>query len=876
MGEVYRATDSALGRQVALKILPETVAADEERLARFDREAKILATLSHPNIAVIYGVDRSTSTPALVMELVDGPTLAERIAQGPIPVDEATEAALQIAAALEAAHHAGVIHRDLKPANIKLRDDGVVKVLDFGLAKTFDPPGAASASASVSPTITSPALTVAGVILGTAAYMAPEQARGRRADQRADIWAFGCVLFEMLTGKRPFGVDGDTVSDTVAAVLKSEPDWASLPPDTPLAVRRLLRRCLAKDPRDRLHDIADARLELRDAKEPSAEQPSVQPAWNRGLLAVAAVLVGAAVLATAPFLRNNSPPLEPGVVYRAVILPPTPAASGATATARAAAPRLARGVAISPDGERLAFVAPDADGRSMLWIRRLDGFSAQLLAGTEGALSPFWSPDGRRVGFVAGRSLRRIDAAGGQAVSLAENVEPFSSGSWGRDDVILFGRSGGIFRISGAGGAEQQVTKSDGAIRHTSPFFLPDGKRFLFSGSVVAGVVGAAIYAASLDSPEPKKIRDGGSMPAYATGHLLFVEDNVLTAQPFDPERLEVTGDSARLGDAILVGGAPASSGAFAVSPSGVIAYQSGNNSRATFVWLDQKGKQQGAQSETRGFGYPQLSPDGRYLVVSIREDDRNRDLWVYDTVRGSRERVTDDASDDFSPIWSPDSRQIVYAAQRRTSGDENLNLYVRNWGTDGSDRRLLDRAGVEIPSSWSTDGRYILFQTQSPNADIYVLSLSDLTVTPFATSRFGETAAKFSPDGRLVAYVSDDSGRPEVYVAPVGNSAARVVVSTEGAGAPRWRHDGKELFYIRSDDTLMAASIRASSTTIDVGTTRPVFQSAFQGVIQGLASLTPYDVTADGRFLVLRDVDEPLPPAITLIINWPAALKKP
>ena len=871
MGEVYRATDTTLGRQVALKILPEAVAGDEERLARFDREAKILATLSHPNIAVIYGVDRSTSTPALVMELVDGPTLADRIAQGPIRVDEAIEAALQIAAALEAAHHAGVIHRDLKPANIKLRDDGVVKVLDFGLAKTIEPPGGAASSASMSPTITSPALTVAGVILGTAAYMSPEQARGRRADHRADIWAFGCVLFEMLTGKRPFGSDGDTVSDTVAAVLKSEPDWRALPGDTSSGLRRLLRRCLAKDPRERLHDIADARLELGDAGEPLTDQLSARQRFNRWTLAAGAAMVAAAVVAGLPFLRNSPQPTGPGAVYRAVILPPTSVSSGPAATARTAPPRFGRGVAISPDGQRLAFVAPDSDGRSMLWIRRLDGLSAQLLAGTEGALSPFWSPDGRRIGFVAGGSLKRIDAAGGQAVSLADGVDSFNLGSWNRDDVILFTRRDGIFRIGAAGGDERQVTKSDGAIKHISPFFLPDGKRFLFSGSVLAGIVGRTIYAASLDSPEPKKIRDGGSIPMYANGHLLFVEDNALVAQPFDLERLDVTGEGVRIGDEILLGGAPGSAGLYAVS-AGMIAYQSGVNNKSTFVWLDQRGRQQGAPSEARAFGYPQLSPNGRHLAITLREDlDRTRDLWVYDTVRGSRTRVTDNSSDDFSPVWSPDSTQILYTAMRRTEGDDDLNLYVRNWGTDGSDRRLLERRGIEIPSSWSADGQFILFQTQSPNADIFMLAVSDLKVTPFATSRFGETAAQFSPDGRLVAYISDETGRAEVYVAPVGNATGRVATSTEGGSAPRWRRDGKDLFYIRGDGTLMAVSIGASATAIEVGTARALFQTSFQG----LGQTAPYDVTADGRFLVLRDVDEPLPAAITLVINWPAALRK-
>jgi Tol biopolymer transport system component len=606
--------------------------------------------------------------------------------------------------------------------------------------------------------------------------------------------------------------------------------------------------------------------------EESTDRPAVGHRWNGWLLAVGAVVVAAAVLAGSPFLRNSPPSVGSAAVYRAVILPPAVVTTDAATVQRAAAPRFGRGLAISPDGQRLAFVAPDADGRSLLWIRRLDGLSAQPLAGTEGALSPFWSPDGRRIGFVAGGSLKRIDAAGGQAVSLADGVDSFNLGSWNRDDVILFTRRDGIFRVAAAGGDERQVTKSDGSIRHISPFFLPDGKRFLFSGSVLAGIIGRTIYAGSLDSPEPKKIRDGGSIPMYANGHLLFIEDNALMAQPFDLERLDVTGEGVRIGDEILLGGAPGSAGLFAVS-AGVIAYQSGVNNRATFVWLDQRGRQQGAPSETRAFGYPQLSPDGRHLAITLREDhDRNRDLWVFDTVRGSRTRVTDNPSDDFAPVWSPDSTQIVYTAMRRTEGDNDLNLYVRNWGTDGSDRRLLVRPGIEIPSSWSADGRFILFQTQSPNADILMLSISDLKVTPFATSRFGETAAKFSPDGGLVAYVSDETGRAEVYVAPVSGAAGRVAVSTEGGAAPRWRNDGKDLFYIRSDDTLMAVSIRASATAIDVGTARALFQTSFQGL--GLTTAA-YDVTADGRFLVLRDVDEPLPAAITLVINWPAALRK-
>jgi dipeptidyl aminopeptidase/acylaminoacyl peptidase len=404
-------------------------------------------------------------------------------------------------------------------------------------------------------------------------------------------------------------------------------------------------------------------------------------------------------------------------------------------------------------------------------------------------------------------------------------------------------------------------------MRSLAPFFLPDGRRFLYSLAVPAGILSHGIYAGSLDSQAPKRVRDGGSMPAYANGHLLFVENNALMAQPFDVARLEVTGDAVPLGDQVQIGGGPQSSGTIAVSSSGVIAYQDGTNSKASLLWFDEDGRPQGTLSEPRGFGYPQLSPNGRQLAISIREDfTRNRDVWVYDTTRGSRTRVTDQDSDDFSPVWSPDGKQIIYTAPR----DGDLNLYVHDFAAGGTDRRLLDRDGVEIPTSWSTDGQFILFQSQSPNADIFMLSMRDLKVEPFANSRFSEIAAKFSPDGRWIAYVSDETGLQEVYVAPVGRAAAKTVVSTDGGFGPRWRHDGKELFYIREDGTLMAVPIHVSAATVTAGQPRRLFQSTFTTRLQ-----TPFDVTSDGRLLVMADVDDPMPQAITLIINWPASLRK-
>jgi Tol biopolymer transport system component len=499
----------------------------------------------------------------------------------------------------------------------------------------------------------------------------------------------------------------------------------------------------------------------------------------------------------------------------------------------------------------------------------MDGLSAQPLAGTEGALSPFWAPDGRRLGFIANRTLKRIDTLGGTSVVLSEDVEPFIPGAWNRDDVILFVRRDRIFRVSAAGIGEQPITTPESSTRHIWPFFLPDGRHFLYSVSPPAGLLGRAIYAGSLDSGEPKKLRDGGALPAYANGYLLFVQDNALMAQPFDSGRLEVTGEATPLGDEVQIGGGPQSSGIFGVSPTGVIAYQSGANIKSTLVWFDHAGRQQGLPSDARGFSYVDVSPNGRQLAVSVREEvDRNRDLWIYDVARGSPTRFTDEPSDDFAPVWSPDGTRIVYASNREgVAGD--LDLYVRSWGEAGSDRRLLDRRGVEIPTSWSADGRFILFQTQSPNADIFRLSVSDSVVTPFANSRFSEIAGRFSPDGRWVAFVSDETGRSEVYVAPFDRAAARVPVSTEGGDSPRWRHDGKELYYARRDNTLIAVPIRSTAASIDPGAARELFQTAFVG------ATAPFGVGSDGRFVVIREAEDRAVAAITLIINWPAGLGK-
>jgi serine/threonine protein kinase len=757
MGEVYRATDTNLKRAVAVKVLPASVASDPDRLARFQREAEVLAAFNHPNIAQIYGFERANGISALVMELVEGPTLADRIAAGPIPLDEALPIATQIAGALEAAHGQGIVHRDLKPANVKVRPDGTVKVLDFGLAKAL-----ASAHVGVrdglshSPTITSPAMTGVGVLLGTAAYMSPEQARGKAVDKRADIWAFGCVLFEMLSGSRAFAPGDDSVSDVLAAVLKTDPDWNALPASTPAAVQRLLRRCLTKDVHHRLHDIADARLEIQDAERSGGESSRPGGGGNRLVWSLVAALALVSLTLAALLNRQAQPPSRSQVVFRSVILPPAGDATLAAIEARTGVPRFVRGLALSPDGGRLALVAPAADGRLVLWIHPLDGTSARPLAGTEGASSPFWSPDGRHLAFVADRKLKRIDAAGGPVITLHDGAREYSTGTWNRDNIILFAGNGLLRRISATGGDASPVLAHDAS---TEPppdgaFFLPDGRRFLYAAAVSGGNTrGGTVYVGSIDSTERTKLFDGGFLPAYANGFLLFVRDNTLMAQRFDPDRLELTEEPMPLAEQLLIGGAPSNSGIFSVAESGVLVYQTGLLATSELVWLDRTGRSLATLSEPRGFSYLQLSPNDRHLAVSVLDDvTRNRDLWLYDTTRGARTRLTAEPSDDFSGVWSPGGDRLAFVGRR--ASDPSLNLYETGTGGVGGEKRILARDGIEIPSSWSPDGRFLLFQTPSPGADIMTVTLvpdgTDLAVCRHAVHRRIRAVLSGRPLGRL------------------------------------------------------------------------------------------------------------------------------
>ncbi len=881
MGEVYRARDTKLGRDVAIKVLPEAFAADPDRLARFKREAQVLAALNHPNIAAIYGLEESGGASAIVMELVEGPTLADRLSQGAMPLDEALPIAHQIAEALEAAHEQGVMHRDLKPANIKVRDDGVVKVLDFGLAKAFAG-DATDPNVTNSPTM-SLAATRAGVILGTAAYMSPEQARGKAVDKRTDIWAFGCVLFEMLTGRRAF--EGDEIADILGAIMRAEPDWSLLPAGTPPPIRRLLRRCLAKDRKNRLPEIGTARLEIDDtAAQLSDGAVAAVPhlaAHSRERLAwisaAAAVVALIAALATAIGLYTQRLPEETRA-YRSSILPP-PDTFIVSPTAVTDAGRMA----LSPNGQHLAFVATASDGKQTLWVRPLNEGSARPLNGTDGASSPFWSPDSRFLAFFADGKLKRLDVAGGPAVTLSDAAGPAVGGTWNRDDIILFALNGSpLQRVSVSGGKPVAATVLDtqaGETSHWSPLFLPDARHFLYFAVTggAGGTQGRGVYVGSLDSNEKTLVFDGGSNTQYAAGYLFFVRDATLMAQPFDANQRELTGNAIPLAEQLYVGGTARLRGVFSVSESGVIAFQTGaGNIQSRLIWRDRAGKPLSQVGDAAEYGEVELSPDGTQAAVTILDGTRRTfDIWLYDVARGLRTRLTSDPADDMEATWSPDGSRIVFVSRRKGIQD----IYEKPVGGQDEVVLLEDKSYNKWLGTWSRDGRFLLFSKADPvvtRIDTWLLPLfGDRKPRPYLQTTFTNNFAKFSPNGRWVVYRSDESGRAEIYVASFPNSEGKRLISTAGGAFPRWSRDGREIFYV-SASTLMAATVNGEGAAFEVGAVRSLFNlpatpsriSNYQG--------WRYDVSIDSqRFLVETPVEQATSPPMTLLVNWTAGLKK-
>jgi len=873
MGAVYRGTDTTLSRQVAIKILPDAFASDPERLARFEREAKTLASLNHPNIAAIYGFEKSGGTHALVMELVEGDDLSQRIARGAIPIDEALPIAKQITEALEAAHEQGIIHRDLKPANIKVRSDGTVKVLDFGLAKAMEPAAGSSPSMSMAPTITTPALmTGVGMILGTAAYMSPEQAKGRTVDRRADVWAFGAVLYEMLTGQRAFG--GDDVSEVLSRVLQREPEWAALPSGLSSTLVVYLERCLHKELKQRIGDIHDVRLALEGAFETAPPQTAAAatPSASRGRLVWMAAFVVAAlgmVAMAVPALRHlrETPPPE----TRLEISTPATDQPGH--------------FALSPDGRQIVFVA-SGDGASRLWVRSLGATTAQPLAGTDGAVLPFWSPDGRSVGFFADGALKRLDFGGGAPQTLAPAVNG-RGGTWNAEGVIVFAPSATapLLRVSATGGTVSAVTTLDPQQSgQLLPFFLPDGRRLLFSA--FGGPDAQGIYLSALDGSAPTRLAPDLSQAVYlpaapgnasgGDGWLLWAREQTLVAQRLDLDRQTLVEDPVTLADRMmgLIAGST-TTGGWSVAP-GLVAYRTGAGGQQQLTWVDSSGTARGTVGDPDGsLLRPRVSPDGRRVVVN-RTVQGNTDLWLMDGARTSR--LTFDAAGDDWPVWSPDGTRIVFRSRRTGAGD----LYQTLTNGAGGEERLVAGDQSMGPSSWYPDGRFLLYMM---NDDLWVVPMEgDPTPSVFLKTPFREAYGAFSPDGRWVAYHSNESGRTEIYVRPfvppvspnsaTGTPAAAAggqrQVSTAGGIMAVWRPDGNALYYLNPAGAMMAAPITVVGDGLEPGAPVVLFPTRIVGGGVDNQTGRQYDVAPDGRFLINTELDAAGTAApITLIQHW-------
>jgi len=890
MGAVYRARDTKLNREVALKVLPDAFASDADRLARFTREAQTLASLNHPNIAHIHGLEESGGVRALVMELVEGDDLSQRIARGAIPVDEALPIAKQIAEGLEAAHQQGIIHRDLKPANIKLRSDGAVKILDFGLAKALAPEqGPASGThQSLSPTITSPAmLTGAGIVLGTAAYMAPEQAKGREADKRSDIWAFGCVLYEMLTGRRPF--DGEDMTDVLGAVVRLEPAWEALPSDVPAPVRTLLRQCLVKDRRQRVGDIAAVLFVLVHQASLSPAR-TVAPRSTRVAWLVAA-LSAVALIATAVVAlrmsRSGAPAPDP---VQFTMAPPEntsfggPAAGGTGTIAQ---------LAVSPDGRNIAFVA-GAQSEFQLWLRPVASADARAIQGTEGAAFPFWSHDSRYIAFFAGGKLKKVAIAGGPPTVVADAADG-GGGSWSRDNVIVFGTMrSGVFRVPGAGGVPAAVTTlADGETAHRWPHVLPDGRHFFYTGVTGACCPPAkpgTIKIGSLDQGEPAvALLQADSSAIYVSNHVLFARDQTLMAQAFDPDARQLAGDAVPVAERISREGSRYVS--MSVSENGTLAYAPGGSlSPLQLTWFDRAGKTLGTLGEGGVDVNLSLSPNERQVALALRSGSpENLDIWTIDIARNLRNRVTSDPQPEGWPVWSPDGTRIVFGTGSSIGGlPEKAHLVQTLVNGTGANETLLEAEDTPLrpcgprqcaltPTDWSADGRFVLytfFGAFPQTADIWALPLLGER-KPFQVihTEFFENQGTFSPDGRWIAYTTDETGQPNVYVQPFLRAGGKHRISPNGGRNPHWRADGRELFYIDATGTMTAVPIDATDV---FGSPKALFPT-------GLVSTNNmYAVTRDGqRFLVdagplaLGLAQRPQITPLTVIVNWTSMLQK-
>ncbi len=855
MGEVWRARDTKLRREVALKIPPELFATDPDRLARFRREAYLLASLNHPHIGAIYGLEESDGFEALVLELVEGPTLADRIARGPLPLDEALPIARQIADALEAAHEQGMVHRDLKPSNIKLRPDGTVKVLDFGLAKALEPPGSPVADVTTSPTMTAPG-TQMGVIVGTAAYMAPEQAKGKLVDKRSDVWAFGIVLYEMLTGCRPF--EGETTTEVLAGVLTRSPDWNALPAATPPPIRRLLRRCLEKDPRRRVRDIADAAIEIDEALiGPStderlrapAESPARRGRWTIVVGALALLLVGLA--GAAMWLLSRTPPAT-SIARFSVTLP----------SGQLLAPLGEPVIAISPDGRRLAY------SYRWIYVRDMDEVEFRTLATPTPAAEPFFSPDGQWLGYSSTGQLLKVPVSGGTP-QVVTSADP-TGATWLDDDTIIFAESDkGLFRVAAAGGTPERLFPVEPPVLVAWPQVLPGGRFVLYTEGRIGMWEQADAVIRALDGRDRQVVLRNAPAARYAeTGHLVYGAGGRLLAVPFDLSARRVTGEAVPLPESVNTSVA---TGVWQAvwSQTGTLVHLPPGQAQGQLVWVDRSGNATPALRTPRQYSDPRLSPDGRRVAAHLQDEEN--DVWVGELTRGTLTRLTLDRLEDETPVWSPDGRHVAYAASRA-----GLIRGVYRRAADGSGLEELVWKSAEHTHviEWSPDARALVIHSLHPTtgSNLLLLDLASRDARPLMQSRFNERYGPLSPNGKWIAYSSDESGREEIYVQPFPALDARMQISTDGGTQPIWSRDGRELFYRSARDVMATMTSKASMA---FSSPRPLFTDRFERP-QPDGHIT-YDVAPDGRFLMiaaLERADGAGRNELHVVLNWFEELK--
>jgi Tol biopolymer transport system component/predicted Ser/Thr protein kinase len=863
MGEVYRAKDTRLDRIIAIKVLPSHLADRAELRERFDREARTIASLNHPHICTLYDVGHQDGTDYLVMEYLEGETLAERLKKGPLQIEQVLKYAIEISDALDKAHRKGITHRDLKPGNILLTKQGA-KLLDFGLAK-LKQEAAPAASLSQRPTAES-GMTAEGTILGTLQYMAPEQVEGKtnELDARTDIFAFGVVIYEMATGKKAF--EGKTSASVMAKILEVDPPpISSLQPMTPPAVDRVVKRCLAKEPDDRWQTARDLEMELKWIVEGGPQSGvnvaavAQQNLKTRIVWITAAVATLVAALITAVIYFRQSP-VEARAVRFTVAAPE-----------KQDFPVIANSpsfLSVSPDGTKLAFVAADSSGHRMLWVRDLDLQAAQPLSGTDDALAPFWSPDSRFIAFTAGNALKKVAVTGGLAQTITA-LPANGGGTWNSDGIILFvpNASSPILSVPSTGGSATPVTSLDSSRQQLGdgwPYFLPDGRHFLYAAHS-ANSENTGIYAGSLDSKQTKLLLNDNFSVLYSPpGYLLFVRAGTLLAQPFDADRLELKGDAISIAEGVQFN-PPSGKAAVAVSQNGVLAYRLVPASgQLKLVWMDRKGTEQPLASPLHAYRNPRLSPDGQRVAVTI--DELGSQEWLLDIGRGTLTRLTFEGSYNGGTAWTPDGKRITFGSDR--SGQRNLFWQLAD-GSGGTERLgTSDRA--QVAGSWSPDGQTLAFEQTggATGFDVWIFHLGDRKTEPFLQSRFNEIGPRFSPDGRWLAYASDESGRYEVYVQPYPGPGGKWQISTEGGTEPVWARNG-ELFY-RNGEKVMVVETNL----------RPSFSAGnpkvlFEGRYANYQSFPDYDVTADGqRFLFLK-AGEQAQSEISVVVNWTQELKQ-